>query len=130
MRGGLPPGELDLGCAPVCPRNLRLGERVDVRRRRTVSPKAVARQVHRDRCEPGPEPQLTRTFSGVAGQRAVGTQEDVLRDLLGVTGIAGDTKGNRVDPMLVLANEALEGAIQIAREEAQEVVVHRPVQHG
>ena len=44
--------------------------------------------------------------------------------------IAGDTKGNRVDPMLVLANEALEGAIQIAREEARELVVHRPVQHG
>jgi hypothetical protein len=32
--------------------------------------------------------------------------------------------------MLVLANEALERAIQIAREEARELVVHRPVQHG
>ena len=113
-RGGLAPG---------------LHERLEGRGRDRVASDAVAAQVDDDRRQPGAEPQLADPLRVVAAEGAVGPDERVLGDLLGVVRVAQHAQGDRVAPVHVRLDEVLERAVEVAREAFGELgVVHHGVQ--
>ena len=64
----------------------------------------------------GAEPQLADPLRVVVAERAVGPDERVLGDLLGVVRVAGHAQGDRVAAVHVGLDEVLERAVEVARE--------------
>src|SRR5207249_4162324 len=93
---------------------------VELDQPRPHAPHAVADHVDRDPVQPGTLLELAYALGRVPGERFVGAQKRVLRHLLGVMPVAGQRQPERVDPVLVVPDEALEDALR---------TFHRPPKH-
>src|SRR5690348_16545929 len=73
---------------------------------------AIAHDVDRDPVQPGLRLELAHPLGRVAHERPIGTQERVLGHVFGVVPVAGQREAQREDPVLVLADQALEDTLR------------------
>src|SRR5438034_5398294 len=94
---------------------------VELDQPRPHAPYTVADHVDRDPVQPGTLLELPDALGRVPGERFVGAQERVLRHIFGVVPVAGQRQPERVDPVLVVPDQALEDALR---------TFHRPPKHA
>ena len=92
----------------------------------------VAGEVDRDRRQPWPQPQARDPLARIAAHRPKGANERVLGDLLRIPPIAQQAERDRVQPVLVVGDEARKGSLDVPGEPGGErgIGVHRPFQHA
>src|SRR5436309_6207314 len=79
---------------------------------RPVAPDPVPHNVDRDLVQPRLLFEIPDPFRRIGDQGAVGSQEGILRDLLRVVPVARQGQPERENAVLVISNQALEGAFR------------------
>ncbi len=85
---------------------------VELDEARSHAADSVADDIDRDPVQPCLLLEVADTLRRVGLQRLVGTQEGVLRDLLGVMPVPRQRQAHRVDAVLVVADQPLENALR------------------
>ena len=95
-----------------------VGERVERDVGRPLAAQTVPRHVQRDRIEPRLKTQVGSLLRRHLAERAIGSHEGVLDDLLGVLAVAGHAEREAVQAALVIVDDPLEVRSTLGAESA------------